>query len=143
MRHDAIVKTARLIHQRIDLLGQQKTLSDDGGGHHGLGPDDAYGRKRPDRIGPLLLLFLIVLLILALDIVYWTRYALNCAVATKFSPGAIQVVDGDTIRTNGLVYRLVGSDAPETYDAKCPQERALGERATARLRMIVDRGTSS
>jgi hypothetical protein len=32
MRHDAIVKTARLIHQRIDLLGQQKTLSDDGGG---------------------------------------------------------------------------------------------------------------
>jgi hypothetical protein len=24
-RHDAIVKTARLTHQRIDLLGQQKT----------------------------------------------------------------------------------------------------------------------
>jgi CheY-like chemotaxis protein len=28
MRHDAIVKTARLIHQRIDLLGQQKTKID-------------------------------------------------------------------------------------------------------------------
>jgi hypothetical protein len=25
MRHDAIVKTARLAHQRIDVLGQQKT----------------------------------------------------------------------------------------------------------------------
>lgn len=25
MRHDAIVKTARFVHQRIDVLGQQKT----------------------------------------------------------------------------------------------------------------------
>jgi len=32
MRHDAMVKATRLTHQRIDVLGQQKTLSDDGGG---------------------------------------------------------------------------------------------------------------
>src|SRR5262249_17197566 len=51
----------------------------------------------------------------------------------------IQVIDGDTIRTNGLVYRLVGFDAPETIDAKCRQERALGERVTARLIAIVSR----
>jgi len=58
-------------------------------------------------------------------------------VPTKIPSLTIQVVDGDTIRTNGLVYRLVGFDAPETIDAKCPQERMLGERATARLKAIV------
>jgi endonuclease YncB( thermonuclease family) len=51
----------------------------------------------------------------------------------------MQVVDGDTIRTGASVYRLVGFDTPEAYQAKCPQERALGERAAARLRMIVSR----
>jgi endonuclease YncB( thermonuclease family) len=84
-------------------------------------------KKRPGRIGPRLLLFLIALLVLALAIVYWT-------------PGTIQVVDGDTIRTKGSVYRLVGFDAPEISDAMCPQERAQGKRAAARLKMIVDRG---
>ena len=84
-------------------------------------------KKRPGRIATRLLLFLIALLILALAIVYWT-------------PGTIQVVDGDTIRTKGSVYRLVGFDAPETYHAMCPEERALGQRAAARLKMIVGRG---
>ena len=39
MRHDAIVKGTRFLHQRIDVLGQQKTSSDDIGGgssHVGL-----------------------------------------------------------------------------------------------------------
>jgi endonuclease YncB( thermonuclease family) len=58
-------------------------------------------------------------------------------VPTKIPSRTIQVVDGDTIRTNGLRYRLVGFDAPETIDAKCPKERVLGERATARLKAIV------
>jgi endonuclease YncB( thermonuclease family) len=94
---------------------------------------------------PRLLLFLIAFvgaLMLALAIAWYVaRVAsdVTTTVATKITPGTIQVVDGDTIRTRGLVYRLVGFDAPETYQAKCPQERALGERATARLRMIVSR----
>jgi hypothetical protein len=57
----------------------------------------------------------------------------------NLSPSTVQVVDGDTIRTNGFVYRLVGFDTPETIDAKCPQERALGDGATERLRQIVSR----
>jgi endonuclease YncB( thermonuclease family) len=60
-------------------------------------------------------------------------------VPTKIPSRAIQVIDGDTIRTNGLRYRLVGFDAPETINAKCPKERALGDRATARLKAIVSR----
>jgi endonuclease YncB( thermonuclease family) len=94
-------------------------------------------KKRPDR-GLRLLLLLMALLILGLAIAYWTQRA---AIPTNMiPPGAIRVVDGDTIRTKDFVYRLVGFDAPETYDAKCSQERALGERAAARLKMIVDRG---
>jgi endonuclease YncB( thermonuclease family) len=59
------------------------------------------------------------------------------APAGRISPALVQVVDGDTIRAGGLTYRLVGFDTPETRDAKCPQERALGERAASRLRAIV------
>jgi endonuclease YncB( thermonuclease family) len=86
-------------------------------------------------------------IILVLAAVYWAFGTMNVArnattaPATKIARGAIQVVDGDTIRTNGLTYRLVGFDTPETRDAKCPQERALGERAASRLRAIVGRSS--
>nr|WP_281501843.1 thermonuclease family protein [Aliiroseovarius sp. F20344] len=33
--------------------------------------------------------------------------------------------------------RLVGFDTPETKDPGCPEEKALGDKATARLRQIV------
>jgi hypothetical protein len=39
-------------------------------------------------------------------------------------PGAIEVIDGDTIRAHGVVFRLVGLDAPETgFRARCEAER--------------------
>jgi endonuclease YncB( thermonuclease family) len=50
------------------------------------------------------------------------------------------IVDGDTIRVAGETFRLVGFDAPETYRAQCPSERALGNRATLRLRQLVAGG---
>ena len=53
----------------------------------------------------------------------------------------IQVVDGDTIRARGQVYRLVDFDTPETgLEAKCESERTLGARATSRLRQLVAGG---
>ena len=53
----------------------------------------------------------------------------------------IHVVDGDTVRSGGRVFRLVGFNTPETGDnAQCAEERALGARATARLEELVAAG---
>jgi endonuclease YncB( thermonuclease family) len=53
----------------------------------------------------------------------------------------IHVVDGDTVRSGGRVFRLVGFNTPETGDnAQCAEERALGARATARLQELVAAG---
>lgn len=49
----------------------------------------------------------------------------------------VAVVDGDTIRINGHRYRLSGFDTPETFQAKCDSERALGERAKQRLTQLI------
>ncbi|WP_108816888.1 thermonuclease family protein [Loktanella sp. Alg231-35] len=51
--------------------------------------------------------------------------------------GSIYVVDGDTIDIEGKRFRLVGYDTPETYRAGCAAERALGNRAMARLRELI------
>jgi endonuclease YncB( thermonuclease family) len=65
----------------------------------------------------------------------------NVKSAAAIEPGQIQVIDGDTIRANGQVYRLVGFDAPESgLNAKCESERTLAARATSRLRQIVAAG---
>jgi endonuclease YncB( thermonuclease family) len=67
---------------------------------------------------------------------------LSCAsaLAEPLSRSDIAIVDGDTIHAHGKTYRLVGFDAPETSNAKCPAERELGERAAKRLKEIVDLG---
>jgi len=53
----------------------------------------------------------------------------------------IEIVDGDTIRSGGYVYRLVGFDTPETgRNARCEREHALGTRATRRLTELVRTG---
>ena len=52
----------------------------------------------------------------------------------------VKVLDGKTVRIGSEDYRLVGFDTPETYRAKCSQERALGESAKKRVVEIVARG---
>lgn len=52
----------------------------------------------------------------------------------------VTVIDGDTVEANGKRYRLVGCDAPETRQAKCDQERRLGEKSAARLQGIINKG---
>lgn len=51
------------------------------------------------------------------------------------------VYDGDTVELKcpdgKRTARLVGFDTPETKDPGCPEEKALGDKATARLRQIV------
>ena len=50
------------------------------------------------------------------------------------------VVDGDTIWLRGEKIRLVDIDAPETHDFRCAAEQVRGERATRRLRQLLNSG---
>src|SRR5258705_11009503 len=53
----------------------------------------------------------------------------------------IEVIDGDTVRLNGAVYRLVGFDTPERGDkARCDDERRRAEAATTHLRGLIAGG---
>jgi endonuclease YncB( thermonuclease family) len=53
----------------------------------------------------------------------------------------IEVIDGDTVRLNGAVYRLVGFDTPERGDkARCDDERRRAEAATTRLGGLIAGG---
>src|SRR5690606_30250395 len=40
--------------------------------------------------------------------------------SAPIEPGAVKVIDGDTIRTHGDIYRLVGLETPESgLNARC------------------------
>lgn len=51
------------------------------------------------------------------------------------------VVDGDTIWYQGTKIRIADIDTPEISQPACPQERALGQQATARLRELLNAGS--
>ena len=72
----------------------------------------------------------------------WVLLVLATPVAAEPIPsGAIQVIDGDTIRANGPTVRLVGFDTPEAgMNAGCEVERTLAAKATAKLRRLIAGG---
>lgn len=49
----------------------------------------------------------------------------------------IRVIDGDTIAWQGTNYRLLGFDTPETFQADCDAERAMGDAATSMLKSLL------
>ena len=66
-------------------------------------------------------------------------------VTAKFDfcgPGgsAACVIDGDTIRLGDRTIRITGIDAPELANAKCIEEKALGNRSRSRLLQLLNRG---
>ena len=72
------------------------------------------------------------------------------AVAAAITPPAFRacthalqstcVVDGDTFRLRGETVRIADIDTPEVSDFTCAEEKALGERATARLTVLLNEG---
>jgi endonuclease YncB( thermonuclease family) len=50
------------------------------------------------------------------------------------------VVDGDTFWLRGDKIRIADIDTPEVSEPRCPAEKALGERATRRLLVLLNRG---
>ena len=54
----------------------------------------------------------------------------------------ISVVDGDTIKVLGALrsVRLVGFNAPETYEPQCDREARIGEQAKEKLREVIAAG---
>ena len=59
----------------------------------------------------------------------------------RFANPPIIVLDGDTVRSGGKTYRLVGIDTPEKNPrAQCSSEHDRAMRATRRLQQLVDGG---
>ena len=55
-------------------------------------------------------------------------------------PHTTCVVDGDTFWLHGEKIRIADINAPETHQAGCPEEQALGEAATRRLIALLNQG---
>jgi endonuclease YncB( thermonuclease family) len=113
----------------------------------------ASGRQSPAILVRSVILAFVVGLILGVPLwLAWTTLAIPpghpaqaAGLVTVHAAGAIDrsaisVTDGDTIRVRGRPTRLVGFNAPESYEPRCANERTLGERAKARLKQIVGEG---
>ena len=77
---------------------------------------------------------------------YWKdiseRFAAPSATSPRGQPiarSSVRVVDGDTIDLAGRRVRLIGFNAPETWQPACPTEAELGNRAKRRLREMIAR----
>ena len=60
---------------------------------------------------------------------------------TRCGPGRGHacVIDGDTIKLGERKIRIIGIDTPEV-DARCPEEAAMAEAATAELQLLLNEG---
>lgn len=57
--------------------------------------------------------------------------------------GPVLLVDGDTIKIDGITIRLLDIDTPETWKPRCDREYVLGLDAKQRLRQLLDSGPVS
>lgn len=71
-----------------------------------------------------------------------TPAAIHAARFTRCRSGAQPtcVVDGDTFRLDGVKIRVADIDTPETLQAQCAAERALGDAATLRMAQLLSAG---
>ncbi|MDX0716417.1 hypothetical protein BMJ34_05900 [Sinorhizobium medicae] len=62
------------------------------------------------------------------------------AVTSAKAGGNINIIDGDTIRMNGITIRIMELDTPETFRSRCENELVLGLAAKKHLRSLIDSG---
>jgi endonuclease YncB( thermonuclease family) len=67
---------------------------------------------------------------------------LGVILAAVASPSfsATNIIDGDTLRIDGVTVRIVEIDTPETWQSRCENELVLGLKAKERLKEIIDSG---
>lgn len=105
----------------------------------------AWTRTRQGRKGGRLLLPAVILTAAAIGYVSYGMGEIRLDWGGAFSQCLLAgqphcVIDGDTIRYDGMTIRLADIDAPEIRDFKCPSELALGQRATRRLLALMNAG---
>src|SRR5262245_55009997 len=62
------------------------------------------------------------------------------AVALSATSHTINIVDGDTLKIDGVTIRIVEIDTPESWKSRCENEVVLGLKAKERLRELVESG---
>jgi endonuclease YncB( thermonuclease family) len=102
-------------------------------------PDGRHPRKRNWDIVAIPVAIVIVAILAGA----WLSADPPDAKTQAISNGRITVVDGDTIRVGGKLTRLVGFNAPETWEPLCDNERQVGVEAKTRLGQIVAAGNLS
>ena len=70
------------------------------------------------------------------------KLLLGVMLAAVASPAlsATNIIDGDTLRIDGVTVRIVEIDTPETWQSRCENELVLGLKAKERLKEIIDSG---
>ena len=68
-----------------------------------------------------------------------TTAALWLLLSSAALAGAV-IIDGDTIKLDGVTIRILNIDTPETFRSRCENELILGLAAKERLRELLDSG---
>lgn len=68
-------------------------------------------------------------------------YAIDiCTGGNRAARKVTCLVDGDTGWQDGVKWRLLEIDTPETFEAECPAEKQMGEKAKLRLQSLMAGG---
>lgn len=104
-----------------------------------FGPPSGGTRKRrriaPSQWGLMALLGIVF----ALVVWQFSDNETRIGLCGPFTSG-LCVVNGDTIDDHGTRIQLRDIEAPEIKDARCPAERALGQKAAERLAALLNAG---
>jgi len=74
-------------------------------------------------------------------VLFFAKRATQESTDVSISAAGLRVIDGDTVGlADGRRIRLIDYQTPEIFGPRCPEERALGLKATQRLRQLIQGG---